>query len=89
MISQEQFNTAVLNVTSGQDWDIVKKGLESDIYNTQANAFTAANWGAVCELKGFANGLAYCMRLREVVINAMEQAREDAESARLTKEWAV
>lgn len=66
-ITQAEFNEAVLEVTGGPNWDVVKKGLANDIYQTQASALDAADWGQVCELRGFARGIAYMMNLREAV----------------------
>ena len=66
-MTQDQFNDAVLDVTGGPNWDIVKKGLANDIYNTQAQALDAKSWEEVCELRGFAKGLAFVMRLRETI----------------------
>ena len=77
-MTQDEYNEAVLERTSGPNWDIVVKGLKNDIYHTQAMAFDAKDWGAVCELKGFARGLAYCMNLRNVVITSIEQAKANA-----------
>ena len=41
MINQDEFNEAVLDITGNPNWAIVKKGLENDIYQSQANAFNA------------------------------------------------
>ena len=43
MMTQDQFNDAVLDVTGGPNWDIVKKGLANDIYNTQAQEIGRAH----------------------------------------------
>lgn len=72
MITQEQFDEALLTVTGGADWAIVAKGLSNDIYQIQAGAFDAKSWEAVCEARGFAQGLAYVINLRENVIKAKE-----------------
>ena len=76
-ITQEQLNEAILEVTGMRAWDIIKKGLEHDIYNTQARAFDAQNWGDVKELKGFAQGLSYVIGLRELVSAQVEQAKQN------------
>jgi hypothetical protein len=73
MVTPEQFNEAVLDVTGGPSWDVFKKGLESDIYNIQAQALTAERWEEVCELRGFAKGLAFIMNIRENTKQAMVQ----------------
>jgi hypothetical protein len=73
-MTQEDFNQAVLAVTSGPDWDVVKQGLANDIYQVQAGALDAKSWDAVCEARGFAAGLAYISNLRETTMQAMEIA---------------
>lgn len=79
MVTQEQFDEAVLNVTSGPDWEIVKKGLANDIYNTQAGVFdNARDWGSFMEFKGFARGIAYVINLRETVIRTLENEKTNA-----------
>lgn len=77
-ITQEQYNAAVLEVTSGPAWDVVKQGFANDIYQSQASALDAENWGAVCELRGFARGIAYVMRIRETIKVAMDQEAANA-----------
>lgn len=76
MITQEQYNDAVLSCTGGPEWDIVKQGFANDIYQTQCQALEAKDWGEVCENRGFARGLAYAMNLREVVETSMNHAKE-------------
>lgn len=74
MITPEQYNEAILDVTSGPSWDIVKKGLEADIYSIQAQALDATTWEQVCELRGFAKGLAFIVAIRENTKQAMLQS---------------
>lgn len=78
-ITQDEFNEAVLAVTSGPAWDIVKKGLSNDIYQLQAGALEANSWEAVKEARGFAAGLGYIINLRENTIIAIQQGVSDAE----------
>jgi hypothetical protein len=73
VITPEQYTEAVLDVTGGSSWDIFKKGLEGDIYTLQAQALDAETWEQVCELRGFAKGLAFIMNLRENTKLAMAQ----------------
>lgn len=74
MITPEMYNEAILDVTGGTSWDIVKKGLEADIYNIQAQVLdTATSWEQVCEMRGFAKGLAFIMNIRENTKQAMQQ----------------
>ncbi|NIN96669.1 MAG: hypothetical protein GTO49_17210 [Anaerolineae bacterium] len=65
-ITQEAYDEAILEVTGGVHWDTVKKGLANEIYHAQARALDAESWEQVCRLKGFAEGIAYVMRLREI-----------------------
>lgn len=78
MITQEKFNEAVLDVTGGPNWDIVKLGLSNDIYQAQAQALDAGSWEEVCRLRGFAQGLAYVMNLREVVTTSIREGESNA-----------
>ena len=79
MLTQEKFNAAVLEVTSGPNWDIVKQGLANDIYNTQASVFdTAEDWGQFMEFKGFARGLAYVMNIRTIVEQTIKIEADNA-----------
>jgi hypothetical protein len=78
-MTQNEFNNAVLSITGGPDWDIVKQGLSNDIYQVQAGALDAKNWTEVCEARGFASGLAYLINLRENTIMMMEQGDLDAD----------
>ena len=79
IITQEQFNDAVLDVTGGPNWDIIKQGLSNDIYQVQASTLDANSWEAVCEAKGFAQGLAYLINLRENTIRAMDVEKSNAD----------
>jgi len=76
-ITQDQFDAAILEVTGGPNWDIVKEGLRAEIYQTQANVFTKNDWGEVQRSRGFAEGIAYCMNLRELTIQARAQSDAD------------
>ena len=78
-ITQDKFNEAVLSVTAGPAWDIVKQGLANDIYQLQAGALEAKTWEAVKEARGFAAGLAYIVNLRENTILAIKHGASNAE----------
>ena len=71
-MTQDDFNEAVLHCTGGPEWEIVKRGLANDIYQAQAQALEATSWDHVCELKGFAKGLAFIINLRESTLLAMK-----------------
>jgi len=77
-VTQEEFNDAVLHVTGGPEWDIVKQGLSNDIYQAQAGALDAKTWERVNELRGFAQGLAYVINIRENTLTAIEQEERNA-----------
>ena len=76
-MTQDDFNNAVLAVTAGPDWDVVKQGLSNDIYQVQAGALDAKSWEQVCEARGFAQGLAYIINIRENTLKQIEIADAD------------
>lgn len=79
MITQEQFDDAVLALTGDPNWDIITQGLANDIYQTQASVFDSAHdWGQVMELKGFARGLAYVVNLRNNVVLTLKTEAANA-----------
>ena len=78
-ITQEEFNEAILEVTGGPAWDIVKSGLLNDIYQVQAGALDAKSWEKVCEDRGFAKGLMHVIALRETLIKAAEIEKDNAD----------
>lgn len=67
-LTEQDLEDATLEVTSGPEWDIVKKGLANEIYQQQAQALDAKDWGEVCRLRGFAQGIAHMMSMRERTI---------------------
>lgn len=75
---EDKIDEAVLNVTSGPDWDIVKESLLKEVYNIQASMLDATSWDQVCELRGFARGLIFMSNLREMTIAAQKARAEDA-----------
>jgi hypothetical protein len=78
-MTDEEWEEAVLACTSpGDQWKIVQKGLSNEIYNAQANALDAADWGKVCELRGFAQGLAFMIGLRDNVKLRKQQRQTEA-----------
>lgn len=78
-ITQDEFNEAVLTITGGPDWDIIKQGLSNDIYQVQSGALDAKSWELVCEARGFAQGLAYIINLRENTVRQMEVVEANAD----------
>lgn len=83
MVTQEQFDEAVLTLTGTPEWDIIVQGLANDIYHTQCQALDAADWGAVKELKGFASGLSYVINLRSTTITVQSNLKDEAPNADL------
>lgn len=71
-MTQEEFDNAVLEITGNPNWAIIQKGLANDIYNAQASALDAKTWEEVNALRGFAQGLAFVINLRESVTRAKE-----------------
>lgn len=71
-ITQEQLDEAVLDLTGRPEWATLAKGLQNDIYQAQATALDAPDWDTVCRLRGFAEGLAFVLRLRDTVLGAKE-----------------
>lgn len=80
MTEEEEWEEAVLACTSpGASWEIVQKGLANEIYATQANALDAPDWGKVCELRGFAQGIQMMRSLRDTVILRRKQRQLNAD----------
>jgi len=77
-ITQEQLDDAVLTITGHPDWSIIVKGLENDIYHTQASMADASSWDQVNELRGFMKGLAFVINLRNTIKAVKEQEEINA-----------
>lgn len=76
-MTQEDFDDAVLTITGRPEWALIQKGLSNDIYSAQASALDANTWEDVCRLRGFAQGLAFVINLRDTVVRAKEQVDAD------------
>lgn len=74
----EAWEDAVLTITSGQAWETVRDGLTNEIYACQAAALEQHSWDKVCELRGYAQGLAFILNLRENTILAKKQREAEA-----------
>ena len=71
-LTQEQLDDAVLTLSGTPEWAIVMQGLQADIYHMQASVFDAPDWDTVNKLRGFAEGLAYVINLRNTVTGLKE-----------------
>ncbi len=76
----EQLDDAVLSITGRPEWAVIVKGLQNDIYHSQASALDAPNWDTVCELRGFAKGLAFVINLRDTV-EGMAEVKKSNDAA--------
>ena len=74
-MTDNEYFEAVLTCTGHPEWDIVKKGLANDIYQLQASALDAPSWEEVNRLKGLAQGLAFAMNLREMVLMQIDEQK--------------
>ena len=61
-----------------EGWKDLCEQLKREVYEKQADALSAPNWGRVCELRGEANALAVLVNLKEMT--AMQKANEEADS---------
>ena len=78
VVTQEDYENAVLLVTGSPEWEIIQQGLYNEIQASQGNALFLKDWDSVKEEKGFIRGLMYCITLREQFIAAKNQAEASA-----------
>jgi len=76
--TDDKFIEDMLQLTSYPEWKILVKDLESQVYHTQANSLEAKSWDKVCEARGFAQGLAYIVNLRDTILRAKEALSDAA-----------
>jgi hypothetical protein len=76
MTEQDRLDDAILTVTGGPDWAVVAQGLANEIYEAQARVFDVQSWDDVNRLRGFAQGLAYVLNLRDATILAKQQREQ-------------
>jgi len=62
-------------------WRDLVEEMKKEVYEKQADALDATDWGQVCELRGSARTLAILVNLQEMT--AMQRANEEADNAEL------
>ncbi len=75
MNTRSKYIDAVMDVTSGEAWEIVKESLEGEIRDLQVRALGAKTWEDVCELRGQAQAYIVIYNMRE---NAKLEKTQDA-----------
>ena len=75
MSKRNEYIDAVLEVTSGPAWEIVKESLEGEIRDLQIRALQAQSWEEVCELRGQAQAYVVVYNMRD---NAKLEKSQDA-----------
>lgn len=64
-----------------EGWKSLVEELSREIYEKQADALDATDWGQVCEMRGAAKSLAVLVNLKETVL--MQRDNEEADNAEL------
>ena len=78
MITQEQLDEIILAEMGRPDWDIIRTYLAQQAMIHRDACSDANSWEEVQKLRGFANGLAFVVNLREDTQRAKEQEESDA-----------
>jgi hypothetical protein len=60
-----KYNEAMITLTSYPEWELFVKELANEIYQTQANALEAEDWGDLNKKRGVCEGLARVINLRD------------------------
>jgi hypothetical protein len=72
------YDEAMLTLTGSKEWDLLKDELIKEIYQMQCNLIdNCKNWDQFVYTKGWAECLAYIIRLRERTKASMENADAD------------
>jgi len=79
MITQEQLDEAILTITGRPEWDIVASFLTHEALVVRDACADADTWEQVKHGRGFADGLAYVVNLRDATIRAMNERAADAD----------
>ncbi|MEE8114323.1 MAG: hypothetical protein V3T23_08200 [Nitrososphaerales archaeon] len=74
-MTRTEYINAVLEVTGGQSWELVREGLADDIKNIEVQELQSEEWGEVKELRGFRRALIYIRDMRNL---AKLEAKHDA-----------
>lgn len=78
MITQDQLDDAILDITGRAEWAVIQSALNNEIYQCQASSLDVKTWEEVCALRGYAKALAFVIQLREMVVKSKEQEAKDA-----------
>lgn len=65
-MTRSEYIESVYSVTSGEPWEKVQEGLQSDINNLIHRELEADTMEKIMELRGFRNALQYVHDLREL-----------------------
>ena len=65
-MTRAEYIDAVLQVTGGEAWEIVRQGLADDIKNIEVQELSSEEWGEVKELRGFRRALIYVRDMRNL-----------------------
>lgn len=77
MITQEKLDEVILTELGRPDWDIIRQFLAQQILIARDACADVSNMEELSRLRGFADGLAYVVNLRENTIKAQELADAD------------
>lgn len=77
MITQEQLDETILKVMGHPDWEIIAKYLVNEAMILRDSCADAVSWDEVLRRRGFAEGLAYVVNLREMTKRVREETDAD------------
>ncbi len=75
----DKYNEAMITLTSYPEWELLTKELANEIYQIQANALEADDWGDLCQKRGECKGIARMINLREDTKFLMQVEKENAD----------
>ena len=75
MITQEQLDDAILTITGHPDWAIVAEFIAREGIITRDSCADASSWEEVNQKKGFAEGLAFVLSLRQITETGIEERK--------------
>ncbi len=70
--ANKKYYESMITLTAYPEFAEWAAEIEKEIYQIQANALEAKDYGDLCERKGFAQGLAYVINLREDTLKAQQ-----------------
>ena len=65
-MTRAEYIDAVLQVTGGEAWEIIRQGLADDIKNIEVQELSSDEWSEVKELRGFRRALIYVRDMRNL-----------------------